>query len=209
MEEDTPQSEKKKHKALRMIGITLPVLLALMSVAALAYAWQQNQTLHSEIKDKDVEISELSKEVEALNPDENSSQAASSDMVTYKPPVRLSNTDDTAKLTNAPESLRSFFAEAIDKDNLMMQSPDCHAVIEVTQVYKQRYAVGSTSSEGSGDCIGGAAVLWGMANGEWMQIAGTQNVGFECDKLKTHKVPSAIAGTTCMDSTGPKTYSRD
>ena len=134
-----------------------------------------------------------------------SSTSASStlpDMIVYDPAVEVANATDTSKLINSPSSLKTFIIDNINKYNTpnKAKSPVCVRIITINKVYKQQYAIGGVGTSGGNDCVGSAGILWELSGNSWIQIASTQNVGFECTELEVYKVPSAIAGTTCFDS---------
>ena len=122
------------------------------------------------------------------------------DMITYEPAIEIVKTDDVAALKNAPESFKEFFVAAIKKDAAAINTEsqdNCYTMYSVNKIYKQKYASGGIGA--GGDCVGGAAVLWGVVDGNWKEISGTQNTGFACEALRKHQVPSEIAGTICID----------
>lgn len=134
------------------------------------------------------------------------------DLITYDPAIVIKGSSDTAQLTNAPESFKSYVVSDINEANkeIKAQSSDCYRVITVKTIYLQRFVNGGVSTQGS--CAGGAAALWALRDGMWILVDVTQSIGFECEKLEAYKVPSKIAGDTCfsMDPAYPdgKPYSQ-
>jgi len=120
------------------------------------------------------------------------------DLITYDPAIEIKGSSDTAQLTNAPESFKSYIVSDINEANkeIKAQSPDCYRVVTVNSIYLQRFASGGVTT--GGPCAGGAAALWASRDGTWTLVAVTQNIGFECEKLEEYKVPSKIAGDTCF-----------
>jgi hypothetical protein len=130
------------------------------------------------------------------------------DMITYNPSVEItSSSTSVSKLVNAPSSFRTYISDMAESFDTANQT--CELIVSISNIYKQTYASGNISHQGN--CIGGYEVLWGISNGSWIQIATTQNIGYACTTLEQYKVPSAIAGTTCYDSTsqdGSSPYSQ-
>jgi hypothetical protein len=125
------------------------------------------------------------------------------DMITYETFISIENSEDTDRLTNAPESFKKYLIESLASDNAKIKAdyPDCFRVFQVSKIYKQRYAAGQIMGGCSSSNGGGAAAaLWAFSGGEWVVVGVTQNIGIACEKLEIYKVPSAIAGDTCFTS---------
>jgi hypothetical protein len=125
------------------------------------------------------------------------------DMIEYPATIFIKSTADVSQLTNAPTSFKDFLVKTIDDFNADPETKkqDCHLEIGINKIYKQMYASGTWGYTGTGGCAAsGFQSLWGIEHGVWMKMAGTQNDAFGCDDLAKYKIPSAIAGTTCISS---------
>jgi hypothetical protein len=99
---------------------------------------------------------------------------------------------DADKLEGAPESFRTFLADAVRRLVANSTCTDGYVGITVEFLRTDGYAVG-----GVNDC-GGYAALWAVVDGQWKEIAGTQEA-WDCAVLERYAVPSDVAGTTCYD----------
>jgi hypothetical protein len=128
-------------------------------------------------------------------------------MITYTPPVVFSLSTDTnataAKLVGAPASFKSYIIDTFYQDSAAVQ-PDCSRVITIKQIYKQKYATSSETVKGGPTCTGTELGIYGIVDGVWKGLASTERSSFICQDLEQYKIPSAIAGTKCLDpSTDP------
>ncbi len=188
--------------------IVIIVVLVVALVATLGFVYWQN---FIQKKDDSAKTSTQTSQ-KAATP---KATAVLPDMIEYPTSVMVKSAVETAQLTNAPTSFKDFVVQTINADNIAIVSEgsSCKRVIYVDKIYKQTYAlgmIGATSATGDENgCIGGAAILWGIVDGSWMKISGTQDTGFPCQDLEKYKVPSAIAGATCLDGTeNGKAYSQ-
>lgn len=168
--------------------IVIIVVLVVALVATLGFVFWQN---FIQKKDDSAKTSTQTSQNKVTLPD----------MIEYPTTVLVKSAAETTQLTNAPASFKDFVGKTIQADNteISAENSNCVRVIGVDKIYKQTYALGSIGAEG--DCVGGAAILWGIVDGSWMKISGTQDTGFPCQDLEKYKVPSAIAGMTCLDGT--------
>ena len=182
-----------KQKGSAHVIIIVGLVVLIISLLGLSF-WQNYK-----IKNNETDTSKIDT---AAGSDKSSD--TNLDMITYDPAVEITDEADISALKNAPESFKKFIIASIGKDNNSAeaaQSNDCFSIYTVEKIYKQKYAAGGVGA--GGECEGGAAVLWGMVDGEWKDISGTQNVSYPCVELEQYKVPSAIAGTTCYDPNSP------
>lgn len=181
----------QKGSARVIIIIALIVLL----IGALGYIFWKNN----------INKDEAVKSPGGSSASEPSKSAAKlPDMIIYDPTVNVMKKDDVSGLKDAPDDFKQFIVSLLGKDgentNAEAES-NCFSIITVHKIYKQKYATGGVTA--GGDCAGGAAVLWGIVDGSWKDIAGTQNIGFPCEDLERYKVPSEIAGSSCYDPKSP------
>jgi len=125
-----------------------------------------------------------------------------SKMITYTPPVVFSLSVDTnasaAKLTDAPASFKSYIVDTFYQDSAAVQ-PDCRRDIAVMQIYEQKYATTTETVSGGSMCSGTVRGIYGIVNGSWKGLASTEHFNFICSDLEQYKIPSAIAGTKCLN----------
>jgi hypothetical protein len=108
------------------------------------------------------------------------------------PGVEVRKPADVDKLEGAPDAFKTFVGDAVRRLVADSTCSDAYVGITVEFLRTDGYAVG-----GVNDC-GGYAALWAVVDGEWKEIAGTQEA-WECKVLERYQVPSDIVGDTCYD----------
>jgi len=164
--------------------IVVIVVLVVALVATLGFVYWQNLIHKPVVADENKTTGQTAQT--------DSTSTSNSKMIDYRTNgdstgIKLLSSSDVDKLTGAPQSFKDFIGPLVDTAIKSSGSP------VVDRIYDQKYAVGGGFTD--------AYLLWGNVDGSWMQIAGTQNIGYECVTLEKYKVPSAIAGTTCLDGT--------
>lgn len=99
---------------------------------------------------------------------------------------------DADKLEGAPDAFKTFIGDTARRLVADSTCTDGYVGITVEFLRTDGYAVG-----GVNDC-GGYAALWAVVDGQWKEIAGTQEA-WECQVLERYEVPSDVAGDTCYD----------
>jgi|GEM_PF-5122776 len=102
--------------------------------------------------------------------------------------VQLKKPSDVSELTDAPQSLKDYFAGLLAKKSTCQYG----LTIGVQRVRTDGYAVGGVT-----EC-GGYAAIWAIVDGHWKEVMGSQDV-WNCNELKKYQVPDSIAGTKCWD----------
>ena len=175
---------KKTNSQTGSAHIVIIVILVVVLVATLGFVFWQNFIYKPVVADENKTTSQPAQT--------DKTSTSNSKMIDYRTNgdatgIKLLTSSDANKLTGAPQSFKDFIGPLVDTAIKSGGSP------VVDRIYDQKYAVGGGFT--------GAYLLWGNVDGSWMQIAGTQNIGYECATLEKYKVPSAIAGMTCLDGT--------
>jgi hypothetical protein len=106
--------------------------------------------------------------------------------------VEVRKPADVEKLDGAPDSFKAFIGDIVRRLLADSTCSDGYVGVNVQILRTDGYAVG-----GVNDC-GGYAALWAVVDGQWKEIAGTQEA-WECKVLEQYEVPSDVVGTTCYD----------
>jgi hypothetical protein len=117
-------------------------------------------------------------------------------LITYadggSPGVEVQSGGDARKLRGAPEDFQRFVGRLAQQVAQRSDCADGYVGVTVATLRTDGYAAG-----GVNDC-GGYAALWATVDGQWKEIAGTQEA-WDCAVLERYAVPSDVAGTTCYD----------
>lgn len=108
------------------------------------------------------------------------------------PGVEVRQPSDVSKLEGAPASFKTFISGVVKKLKAKATCDAAAVGVTVAAVRPDGYAAG-----GVNDC-GGYQALWAEVDGNWQEIAGTQDV-WECSLLKRYRVPSDLSGEKCYD----------
>ena len=101
-------------------------------------------------------------------------------------------TADANNLAHAPDSFKEFIGRTTER---LTQGATCdgdYIGVTVQTLRTDGYAVGAVNQ------CGGYVALWAIVDGDWKEIAATQDL-WSCAVLAQHRVPSDIAGDTCYD----------
>lgn len=99
---------------------------------------------------------------------------------------------DVDKLAGAPDSFKKFIGSTAEG---LTTGADCeggYVGVTVKTLRTDGYASGAVN-----EC-GGYVALWAIVDGDWKEIAATQDL-WSCAVLAEYRVPSDIAGDTCYD----------
>ena len=125
-----------------------------------------------------------------------SETAAAPRLIAYaggeSPGVEVRARGDAKNLRGAPEAFKRFIARTAQQVADASSCSDGYIGVTVATLRTDGYAVG-----GVNDC-GGYAALWATVDGQWQEIAGTQEA-WDCAVLERYAVPSDVVGTTCYD----------
>ncbi len=99
---------------------------------------------------------------------------------------------DADNLTGAPVAFKQFIGRTAQRLADGSSCSDGYVGVTVEMLRTDGYASG-----GVNDC-GGYAALWATVDGQWKEIAGSQEM-WDCAVLERYAVPSDVAGTTCYD----------
>lgn len=108
------------------------------------------------------------------------------------PGVEVRAGADAENLRGAPDAFKAFIGRTAQEVADASSCSDGYVGVTVATLRTDGYAVG-----GVNDC-GGYAALWATVDGEWQEIAGTQEA-WDCTVLERYAVPSDVVGTTCYD----------
>lgn len=106
--------------------------------------------------------------------------------------VEIQKPGDVKNLKGAPASFKRFIRTAVTELQEQSTCGDGFVGITVQFLRTDGYATG-----GVNDC-GGYLALWATVDGDWKEIAGTQEL-WDCAVLEQYTVPSDIAGDSCYD----------
>lgn len=190
---------RKKLMTNKKFSPFLTLSLAVLLVISIGFIVWQN-FIHEEPRVESVVTSSSAQQKPRQLPAE---QETTVSMLQYGSGVAVSMQSDLAKLTNAPASFKSYLNGLLEPATTSSTDDGCTFEITVKSIYKQQFAVGGTHSTGPG-CGSGFATLWGDVDGSWKKIAGSQESAFGCDNLVKYKVPSKIAGQTCINDSSPE-----
>lgn len=197
------ETEQVAQDSKKPIGKIVTITLALALTVALGFIVWQNFIYDT----PQVETNTTS----TTNPSDAASKGDTPvsdpvlpDLIEYPDGVKIANQADLAKLTNAPATFGAYLYGTIEQARVAAQVDGCSIAVTVHKIYKQSYASGAVQVTGEGgSCGGGFKNLWGDNGGSWKSLTGTQSSAFGCADLVKYKVPSKVAGTTCIDEANP------
>jgi len=99
---------------------------------------------------------------------------------------------DVEKLTGTSPEFKSFIADQVANLTPPAGANDCQVGVGVAIYDPAGFARGGVNA------CGGYAALWGIQDGKWKELIGTQDL-WACADLRKYKVPSTIADT-CYES---------
>jgi hypothetical protein len=108
------------------------------------------------------------------------------------PGVEVRKPADVDRLEGAPDAFKTFIGDTVRRLVANSTCSDGYVGVTVEFLRTDGYAVG-----GVNDC-GGYAALWAVVDGQWKEIAGTQEA-WECKVLERYEFPSDVVGDTCYD----------
>ena len=100
--------------------------------------------------------------------------------------------DDADKMTGAPAPFKRFIGGVAQEIADESSCTDGYVGVTVEMLRTDGYASG-----GVNDC-GGYRALWAVVDGQWKEIAGSQEM-WDCAVLRRYAVPSDVAGDACYD----------
>lgn len=131
-----------------------------------------------------------------VTPTEDPTPGPAPEVIAYaggeSPGVEIQVPGDVRNLTGAPASFKKFIRAGVTELQADSTCGDGFVGITVEFLRTDGYAAG-----GVNDC-GGYAALWAVVDGDWTEIAGTQEA-WDCAILEQYAVPSDIAGDSCYD----------
>lgn len=99
---------------------------------------------------------------------------------------------DVEKLTGTSPEFKAFIADQVANLTPPAGANDCQVGVGVAIYDPAGFARGGVNA------CGGYAALWGIQDGKWKELIGTQDL-WACADLRKFKVPSTIADT-CYES---------
>ncbi len=111
--------------------------------------------------------------------------------------VEVHQSSDTKDLRGAPRTFRTFIGQTAQALRSSATCDEAAVGVTVQAIRTDGYAIGGVS-----EC-GGYAALWAVVDGDWQEIAGTQD-SWDCAVLKRYQVPSELllGNETCYDYDG-------
>jgi len=106
--------------------------------------------------------------------------------------VFIQKATDVDKLTGTSPQFKSFIADQVANLTPPAGANDCEVGIGVAIYDPSGFARGGVNA------CGGYAALWGIQDGQWKELIGTQDL-WACSDLRKFKVPSTIADS-CYQS---------
>lgn len=213
MEEDLNISQPQPAQPKKKSGIDkkmLMIILAMLVLGGVAYG-TYSFTKQQVKKEADATASELQAQLDELKKSaakESSKQGEltydASKLIDYgEDPIYIESQSDIVELAGVSDTFKEFISSELFRINRESRSNGCNeaASISLSLIYDDSFATGGTAS------CGGAAALWAKdADGNWSQVSGTQNVGFQCSQLVKYKVPHQVAGKYCWSNSDVRRY---
>jgi hypothetical protein len=104
----------------------------------------------------------------------------------------IEKASDVEKLTGTSAEFKAFIADQVANLTPPAGATDCAIGVGVAVYDPSGFARGGVNA------CGGYAALWGIQDGKWKELIGTQDL-WACADLRKYKVPSTMADT-CYES---------